>query len=120
MADRTVDEIYDVVLEVKEKVIVNIGHIIDLKEHVNDEVQLLRESYDTLSAHRAQDRLDLFEAIRGKQNSSDLLRSVIFQALNNKAVRWALGASVVSAFATVVSSHWIPWLERIAQFFRLV
>jgi hypothetical protein len=83
------------VLDVREKVV-------DLKGHVNDEIALMHAE------------------IASKQDSSSLLGSVGFQLLNNKAVRWALGSTAVAAFATVVSSHWVPWLEWVFQFFRLV
>ena len=90
---RTVDEVYEKVLAVHADVLALREDFGDLKSHVNEEVMLIRQ------------------IVAGKQNTNSLLTSVLFQLMTHRGVRWGLGTVAVSVTGTVVSSHWIPWLE---------
>lgn len=92
---RTTDEVYDKVLEIHEQVLGLREDFVDLKEHVNDEVDLIKTQID------------------GKLDNADLLKSIGFQLLNHRFVRWGVGAVAAAIVATLASAHWLPLAEQL-------
>lgn len=95
--ERTNAEIYDAVLDVKEKVI-------SLKEHVNDRNETIERNMKQLS-----DRID------NKVDKRDLLTLLGFRLMENRAVRWAAGVIAFTALASLVSQRWYPWLQAVTE-----
>lgn len=71
-----------------------------LGEHVNHEVQLLSTKID------------------GKLDADELLTSLGFKLLNNRAFRWCLGVLAFTALASIASSEWFPLLTRLFEFWQ--
>lgn len=71
----------------------------DLRVHVNHEIEVLTSKID------------------GKLDNAELLTSLGFNAMNNKFVRWGIGALVFATIGTVASSHWVSpfWSEVLSK-----
>lgn len=104
---RTNNDIYAVVLDVREDVIEVKQRMVDLKEHVNEEIELLRK--------------DFSRKIDGKLDSAALLTSVGFRLLNNQWVRWGFSGVILATLATLSLQHWAEPVSEGARFvLRLV
>lgn len=97
---RSLDDVYAVILDVK-------GDVLDLKEHVNDEVELLQKSMKAMDA-----RID------GKLDNAELLTSLGFKLANNRAFRWGAGVIAATTVSTVAVREWIGpfWVNVIQKF----
>jgi hypothetical protein len=89
---RTNNDIYMVVLDVKEKVIKVEQSMVDLSNHVNHEIDELKR--------------DFMRKIDGKLDADQLLTSFGFKVLNNPWFRWMLGAALMSMLALVAYAQW--------------
>ncbi len=84
----SVSEVYDAVLDVKEIVLNVKGDMVDLKQHVNDELETMNLVID----HKLDD--------------GQLLTSLGFSLLNNRWLRWIFGAAMAALFSTVAVKQW--------------
>ncbi len=94
---RTNNDIYEVVLDVKEKVIGVEGQMVALQRHVNEEIDLLRGD------------------IAEKLDDDQLLATLTVQLLTNRWFRWLIGGLLTAALASIAVSHWSGPAGEVAQ-----
>lgn len=92
---RSIEDVYEKTLDIHGDVLALREDFFDLKEHVNDELELMNAE------------------IKTKVSSSDLLSSLGFKLLANKAVRWGLGVIATTAVGTIAAERWVPWLHEL-------
>ena len=101
----TISDVYNVSLETKATVLEVKASLLDLREHVNDRNEAIEEHIGQLRS-----------LIDGKLDDDELLTSIGFKLLNNRIIRWAVGALAVSAVSSVVVQHWQGPLADILRF----
>lgn len=109
MARRSNEEVYGKVLEVHEKVIAVQENLNGLRTNVTG----LRSDFVDLKSHVNDELVALRVIIDGKLTAGDLLRSFGFQLMNNRLIRWFVGAVAFTVVATVAQDRWLPIAERI-------
>jgi len=95
MTEKTNDEIYEIVLDTRTHVVELREDFVDLKSHVNDQLEVMSKQID------------------GKLDDNQLLTSLGFKLLNNKAGRWVIGVITFTALATIASERWLPIVHKI-------
>ena len=99
MPKRTHEELYEAILKNREISVDTREKVVELKEHVNDEIETMQSLLDT------------------KLDSDHLLPTLGVQILVNRRLRWILGITISTVLASIVSQHWLPWIDRVFQVF---
>lgn len=98
---RTLAQVYDAVLDVKETVLEVKTDMLALKEHVNDRNEAIEEHIELIKTQ-----------IDGKLGADQLLTSLGFKLLNNKWARWTVGVVGFTVVSTILTSQWYPILKH--------
>ena len=95
---KTVDEVFDAVLDVKTAVIDLKGEFISLQAHVNDELEKMNEKIDT------------------KVDPDELLAHFGSRLLNHRIIKWASTATATALLAFVVQQNFGGPILHVAEF----
>lgn len=101
--ERSINDVYSVVLDTKGEVLGLREDFTDLKGHVNDQLELMNIR------------------IEQKVDKTELLTSLGFKLFNNKAVRWTAGVILTATVSTVAVKQWlgpvgIDLIEKVVSF----
>lgn len=101
MTNKTVDEVYEAVLDTKETVLEVRANVQVLKEHVNDRNEAIEANMARIERQAIQ--------------KDDLLPELLRKLVDNSRVQWGLGLLGTVVLGFVTSSAWFPLLEGIVR-----